>query len=108
MTNDNIKIGTQPCRPIDCCDKTGFQLVEIDLPVELKPCPEIGRIETECCGDPYIVCECCECSESCCIVVTQKLKIRIPIKYAVKATAGESCIACEKSGDCCHGDCCHK
>lgn len=94
----------KPQPPCDCsdsdgCEKVGYQYADICVPVEIKPDAEIGRIETECCGEPDISCkqnrEDCTCE----VRIVQKICIKIPIRYSVEACKGESTIHCVCSCD---------
>lgn len=78
----------------DCCDRHSFQIVDVSLPLELCPATEVGRIETECFGEPCIQCEQEPCGSNCSIIITQSVKIRIPVKFGVKTIQGNSFIQC--------------
>ena len=80
------------------CDKDAFQFVDISVPVEICPDVKLGRIETECCGDPFIQCECEPCGSNLSIIVTQSVKIKIPVKFDIKTIEGNGFIKCS---DCC-------
>ncbi len=93
----------RPCRPDkDACAKTGFEVAEVSLPVEILPSTFVGDIETDCCGEPKVECECDACGKTCKLVITQRVKIKIPFKVGIKAITGDSTISCSKS-DRCHG-----
>lgn len=85
----------------DKCDNDAVQFVDISVPVEICPDVKLGRIETECCGDPFVQCECEPCGSNLSIVVTQSVKIRIPVEFNVKTIEGNGFIKC------CDG-CCDK
>ncbi|MBE6789278.1 MAG: hypothetical protein E7539_06415 [Ruminococcaceae bacterium] len=76
------------------CDKVGEQVVDISLPIEICPEADLGKIETECCGKPYIQCEQEPCGATCSIVITQSVKIKIPVKFGIKTIEGNSFIKC--------------
>lgn len=64
---------------------------------------DLGEIKTECCGEPYIQCEGEPCGNNLNIVITQSVKIKIPLKVGIRAIQGNSFIVCgdsccEKSG----------
>ena len=109
-------MNTNPCMPcedvkhehdhgFDECDKkdkchsqTGCQYADISIPIELCPAADLGEIKTECCGEPYIQCEGEPCGNNLNIVITQSVKIKIPVKVGIRAIQGNSFIVC---GDSC-------
>ena len=76
------------------CNKIGEQTFDISLPIEICPEADLGKIETECCGKPHIECEQEPCGATCSIVITQSVKIKIPVKFGVKTIEGNSFIKC--------------
>ena len=83
------------------CDNDAFQFVDISVPLEICPDVKLGKIETECCGEPYIQCEHEPCGSNLNIIVTQSVKIKIPVKFDIKTIEGNGFIKC------CDG-CCDK
>ncbi len=106
MTLDNmIQNNTySPTKPFDCtcdeCKKEFYQYADISLPIEIKPTATIGKIETECCEEPTIVCHENKCSNTCEVIITQKVSIKIPITYSVISCAGESAVKCCAEDSC--------
>lgn len=97
-------IPQKPPKPIDpdCCDgctKIGYQYADVSVPVELKPNVKIGKIETECCGEPLVCCTENPAGKGFEALITQKICIKIPIKYNVCADIGETQVNCD-CGDC--------
>ncbi len=76
------------------CDKKAEQVVDISLPIEVCPEADLGKIETECCGKPCIECEQEPCGSSLSIIITQSVKIKIPVKFGIKTIEGNSFIKC--------------
>lgn len=76
------------------CAKTGIQYANVSTTVDIAPCVKIGEIETECLGAPEVCCSENQCKESCKVVITQKIRIKIPIQYSFKARVGESDVDC--------------
>ncbi|MDD6734905.1 MAG: hypothetical protein PUE13_01170 [Clostridiales bacterium] len=74
----------------------GFQDVKVCMPVNVKVCGEVGKIESHCMGKPIINpgCGTCpgKCQGSCQFTITQKLRVKIPVVFKVKANAGEAAI----------------
>ena len=81
------------CHKCDC-SKTLEQFVDISLPIEVCPEADLGKVETFCCGEPYIQCEHEPCGGSCSIIVTQSVKIKIPVKFGIKSIEGNGYIKC--------------
>lgn len=89
-----------PEKPFECeCSQCGFQYADISTPIEICPDSNLGKIETECCGEPFIECEHEPCSSSLNVVITQTVKIKIPITVGIRAIEGTSYIQC--SDKCC-------
>lgn len=92
-----------PRPPCDCvygeCKKEITQCADISLPVEIKPTATVGRIDTECCGDPVICCHEHSCN-SCEITITQKICVKIPVTFSALTCVEEPVI------NCCTGESC--
>lgn len=84
-------------RPGDCMREC-YGFADVSVPVELRPNTVIGSIETECCGDPDITCEHESGNGRCCIVLTQRVRIKIPIDVGVSAVTGCSSVSCDICG----------
>ena len=82
------------CYSKNTCDNTAYQFANISTPIEICPETDLGMIETECCGEPYIECETEPCSASLNLVITQKVKIKIPITVGIRTIEGNSYIQC--------------
>ncbi len=82
-----------PCPPDKCCN-TGFEVAKVSLPIEILPQTFVGDVDVDCFGEPCVTCECDPCGSSCRVVITQRIKIKIPYKIGVKAITGCSNIFC--------------
>lgn len=91
-------------RPSGSCQTVGRQTVEVSLPVALKPHTQIGRVETECCGDPTVLCHENRCTHLCEFLICQKICVKIPVTYSTRACAGDPSIFCHH---CCRPEECH-
>lgn len=96
----------EPCDKCDCehsenCSKIGFQYADISIPVELKSNTTLNKIEVECCGAPTVCCDENKCSKTTKLVICQTVNLKLPLKYEIVATAGESTITCSNQNDCC-------
>lgn len=86
-------------KPEDKC-KDVRHYVEVSVPVDFRPETRVGKIETELCGEPVVMCdECKKKPDVCKLVIAQKVCIKIPVCYSFKAEVGESktdCCGCMK------------
>jgi len=74
------------------CKKTVVQKADVNIPVDIKPTAEVGIIKAECIGEPQITNDMCK--ESCKIIITQTISVKIPIQYNVATKVGESEVIC--------------
>lgn len=80
------------------CKKNVNQYTEITLPIKLEPITAVGEIETECCGEPHVVCK-TSCDSHSELFITQTIKLTIPIEYRINKISGKSKLKC-KNKDC--------
>ncbi|MGN0570968.1 MAG: hypothetical protein ACI4K9_02160 [Candidatus Fimenecus sp.] len=85
----------------DGCTKTGYHYADISVPLELKPNTTLGDVEVECCGEPSVDCRKREGGNTCVVTVTQKVNLKIPIRYQVTACMGETAMDCGGETPCC-------
>lgn len=85
----------------DGCTKTAQQYADISTSVSLNSTATLGKIETECLGEPSICCEETNCDNTCKITIIQKVSIKIPISYKIDACIDEDGISCDCNQDCC-------
>lgn len=78
----------------DGCTTVNYQYANISVPIEVKPTTATGEVTIECCDEPCIECSANECGNGLDIVITQKVCVKIPIKYQIEACAGEESINC--------------
>lgn len=95
---DNLICGCD--NSYDDCENVHYQYADISFPVKLSPTVTIGDIEMEYCDEPVV--NCCEnrCEQNCNVTVSQKVRIKIPIRYEIDACAGESSINCNSCTSC--------
>lgn len=85
----------KPCDKKDHdCEGCGYQFADVSIPIEICPAADLGEITTECCGEPSVFCESEPCGNNCNIVITQSVKIKIPLKVGIRAIVGNSFISC--------------
>ena len=81
--------------PINSCNKTASQCVEVSTPVRLTPTAVVGNINTVCQGAPEVACVTNDEGSSVTVTVTQKVCVSIPVRFGVeKADDGDPKIAC--------------
>lgn len=78
----------------DGCTTVNYQYANISVPVTVTPKTKAGEITIECCEEPTIECGTNECGNGLDIVITQRVCIKIPIRYQIEACAGEESISC--------------
>lgn len=87
--------------PDDGCTKTGVQYANVSTQIDVAPRVRVGDVETECVGTPKACCTDDGCDKMNRIIITQKIRIKIPIEYNVVTRVGESSIdCCDKDTDC--------
>lgn len=84
-----------PCGKGENCDKVVHKNAEIDVPVMVKPDVKIGKIKAECVGEPVIRPEHGSCADACEFVITQKVRVKIPICYDIDVVTGKAEINCK-------------
>ncbi|NLK94266.1 MAG: hypothetical protein GX275_03595 [Clostridiales bacterium] len=75
--------------------KVVVQYAEVSVPIKIKPIATVGGIKSECVGEPmisYCKCHYNEDGKAIEIVVTQTLRIKVPVEYSTVATEGEASI----------------
>ena len=88
---------------VDCPDKNGCvkiscQYADVGVPICLKPKVKIEKIETECMGEPVVCCgkeEDVDGRHECHMMITQKICVKVAVRYNVEAEAGPDSIHCE-------------
>lgn len=76
------------------CVKTVIQYANISSEIDILPKIEIGEIETECLGGPDIKCVGSPCKKACKLILSQTVRIKIPIQYSAAACVDESSANC--------------
>ena len=93
--NDNKR---PPVPPEHCCydefRKDITENAEVFLPISIDPSVTVGKIKTECVGEPIVICGKDECKHTCKLLVTQKLCIKIPLIYSVVVCVEDESIKC--------------
>ena len=99
MYEDERKPGYPMCD--DDCKAIIEKFLTICLPVTTTPCVKVGKIKTECCGNPIVsgrkhdIC-CDEMKDgSCKFTIIQKMKIEIPIDFDAHTKIDDFFVDCE-------------
>jgi hypothetical protein len=74
------------------CKRTIAQKADVSIPIDINPTAVVGRIQSECLGEPKITRD--KCKDTCMITVTQTISVKIPIQYKVSTNVGESEVVC--------------
>ena len=91
--------------PINICNKTASQCVEVSTPVRLTPTAVVGNINVACQGAPEVACVTNDGGSSVTVTVTQKVCVSIPVRFGVEkaedADPGIACVdgTCVRCGD---------
>ena len=89
----------------DDCRALIEKFLTICLPVTVTPCIKVGRIKTECCGNPILSShkydKCCEeMKDGCCkFTIIQKMKVEIPLDFNADTDMDELFVDCELRND---------
>ena len=91
----------------ELCPTMGVQEVEVGVPVCIKAFAHIGKVKTECVGNAEIIpgADCCKGKPDgvCKFVISQKIKVEIPVMFGAKTEIGEASVdcGCPKGEVCC-------
>ena len=75
------------------CYKEITQSSRVTVPFEIKPKATVGKIRTECCGDPLIISK-PSGNNSCIFEISQKIVFHAEIKYEVETEIGKNKVEC--------------
>lgn len=81
------------------CKKLVKHYIDINIPVDVKPKADVGKVEIECCGEPTVVCAEGGKPDSCHFILVQKVCIRIPVRYTFDSKVGQEMVDCCKKSD---------
>ncbi len=80
------------------CSTTGYQDVDVCIPVTIRPFGEVGNVKTRCEGSPSIIRGCDHCpgkpGQVCKFTISQRLRVEIPVVFGAKAEIGETSVEC--------------
>jgi hypothetical protein len=105
---DKIMTGTANNNDNETCPATGFQLVQVCVPVTVKPFARPGATITKCCGEPIIEHEngdktdkACSGTKNgiCSFTITQTLCVEVPVLFGAEAEVGDEYVKCLGASD---------
>lgn len=80
------------------CSATGYQDVNVCIPVTIKPFGEVGNAKTKCLGDAVVSAGCDMCpgkpGDVCKFTISQKLRVEVPVIFGARAEVDEASISC--------------
>ena len=96
----------------ETCPATGFQSVEVCVPVTVTPFAHPNPTITKCCGEPVVEAGDTTCAGNkngvCTFTITQTLCVEVPVLFGAEAVVGDTFVNClgasEKSCHSCSDD----
>ena len=92
-----------PKPPCDCsqdgCTKVGYQYVDVSVPIQLKPHTTLDNVEIKCCGEPTIMCRENGCGNTLELTITQRVSVKLPLRYTITACISEAALDCACGGN---------
>ncbi len=91
----------------ELCPTVGTVEVDVGVPVCVKAFAHVGKVKTECIGKAEIIpgSDCCKGKPDnvCKFVISQKIKVEIPVMFGAKTEVGEPSVdcGCPKGEICC-------
>lgn len=85
--------------PLTVCEATVSQLVDVCVPITIKPFTHVGCATTICCGEPTIGAPPCNgtVGGECTFTVSQLICVEVPVKFGAKATQGATSVVCDSA-----------
>ena len=87
------------CPPPGDCIKAVIQYADISVPIELKPNAAVGKVQIKCFGKSEVKYEENCNNDTSEIIITQRIRIKIPINYGITAHVGKELIECTPDED---------
>lgn len=81
----------------EACGSICRRLVDVHLPVTVKPVVALGKVRARCAGCPVAVCaDACDMKgdDVCKFTVVQRIEIELPLSVTVKADAADAYTEC--------------
>jgi hypothetical protein len=86
------------------CLATGYQDVNVCIPVTIKPFGEVGNAKTRCQGSPVVIAGSCSCMGNtgnvCMFTISQKLRVEVPVIFGARAEVGDAVVDCKDADVC--------
>ena len=94
--NDDSLISTPPAN--GTCPSTGYQKLDVCVPVTVTPFAKAQSTKTNCCGDTVIVSGVDVCkgtkNGTCTFTMRQTLCIEVPVAFGATAVVGDTYVDC--------------
>ena len=91
-------IKTTLAEDAETCPATGYQKIQVCVPVTIKPFANPGNTKTTCCGDPVVTAGINTCEGvmdgECSFTISQQLCIEVPVDFGATSTVGDAAVAC--------------
>lgn len=85
------------------CSVTGYQDVNVCIPVTIKPFGEVGNAKTKCLGNAIVSADCDKCpdkhSDICKFTISQMLRVEVPVIFGARAEVGDAAVSCGCTGN---------
>ena len=80
------------------CPATGFQKVDVCVPVTVTPFAKAGKTVTKCCGEPVVTPGDKPCpgrkNGVCTFTIKQTICVEVPVEFGADATVGDTFVNC--------------
>lgn len=82
----------------ETCPATGYQEVNVCVPVTITPFAHAGVPCTRCCGEPVVIPDDTTCAGTvngiCTLTISQTLCVEVPINFGASVAVGETFVDC--------------
>jgi len=83
------------------CPAVGYQMIEMCVPVHVKPFAKIGDTITKCCGPATVMpgtdrCDAMPPVGECGFTITQRICIEVPVEFGADVDTGEVHGTCDQ------------
>lgn len=83
---------------VKTCPATGYQRVNVCVPVTITPFAKTGETKTKCCGEPVVVSGDTPCAGKkngvCTFTISQTICVEVPVDFGATATVGDTYVDC--------------
>lgn len=83
------------------CPATGFQKIDVCVPVSVTPFANAGKTRTICCGDPVVDPKDKPCPGKkngvCTFTISQRICVEVPVDFGATAMVGDVFVDCKEA-----------